>query len=302
MMYCLDGHPISQESLDHSGILGMKWGIRRYQNRDGTLTDEGYERYYGHPRDKKQDDEPTGERTKLQKVKDGVKQAAKLVNDTVVAKKLEDEDARAAERERIIARGTAEEVTSILDTLSDQERRAVIQRLNEEDRIRQVATNEITFKSKQAPTDEKSRHIQKIVDTGKVSEVMKYSKEMTPEQRQRALQRLQNEQQLKDLAKRNKITLADVTNKIKAGRDFIDLFKEKEQEMKPDHFESSNMANKMLKDMIKADPQFFTVTKDLTGKQTVQINTEAVNSSIDLIKTLQNLENMAAGKSASGKK
>lgn len=29
----------------HYGILGMKWGIRRYQNKDGSLTAEGYKRY-----------------------------------------------------------------------------------------------------------------------------------------------------------------------------------------------------------------------------------------------------------------
>lgn len=31
--------------LQHHGILGQKWGIRRYQNEDGTLTPEGRERY-----------------------------------------------------------------------------------------------------------------------------------------------------------------------------------------------------------------------------------------------------------------
>ncbi len=31
--------------LEHHGILGQKWGVRRYQNKDGTLTTAGKERY-----------------------------------------------------------------------------------------------------------------------------------------------------------------------------------------------------------------------------------------------------------------
>ena len=31
--------------LCHHGILGQKWGLRRYQNADGTLTDAGKTRY-----------------------------------------------------------------------------------------------------------------------------------------------------------------------------------------------------------------------------------------------------------------
>ena len=34
-----------QDYLSHHGILGMKWGIRRYQNDDGTLTAVGKKRY-----------------------------------------------------------------------------------------------------------------------------------------------------------------------------------------------------------------------------------------------------------------
>lgn len=35
---------MDNSQLAHSGILGMKWGVRRYQNKDGTLTPAGKRR------------------------------------------------------------------------------------------------------------------------------------------------------------------------------------------------------------------------------------------------------------------
>lgn len=35
-----------QNELYHHGIKGQKWGVRRYQNTDGTLTAEGRKRLY----------------------------------------------------------------------------------------------------------------------------------------------------------------------------------------------------------------------------------------------------------------
>lgn len=37
--------PYAEDYLCHHGILGMHWGIRRYQNKDGSLTAEGKQRY-----------------------------------------------------------------------------------------------------------------------------------------------------------------------------------------------------------------------------------------------------------------
>lgn len=36
---------IYDQELYHYGVKGMKWGIRRYQNKDGTLTSKGKKRY-----------------------------------------------------------------------------------------------------------------------------------------------------------------------------------------------------------------------------------------------------------------
>lgn len=42
--YYIAGYPISDE-LYHHGIKGQRWGVRRYQNEDGTLTAAGKARY-----------------------------------------------------------------------------------------------------------------------------------------------------------------------------------------------------------------------------------------------------------------
>lgn len=39
----------SDEHLMHHGVKGQRWGIRRYQNADGSLTEKGYKHYKVNP-------------------------------------------------------------------------------------------------------------------------------------------------------------------------------------------------------------------------------------------------------------
>lgn len=54
--------------LEHSGIKGQKWGIRRYQYEDGSLTEAGKKRYtktiYSYTKNKERSDKYTAKANK----------------------------------------------------------------------------------------------------------------------------------------------------------------------------------------------------------------------------------------------
>lgn len=103
-----DGH------LAHYGIPKMRWGVRRFQNEDGSLTEEGRKRYGKEKKSKTQEE-----------LKEPPKQ---LTN------------------EEIIKSGDAQLVLSNADRLSTQELQAARTRLNELNTIRNMTMGEIRQK------------------------------------------------------------------------------------------------------------------------------------------------------------
>ena len=58
---------MEDNSLKHYGVRGMRWGVRRYQNYDGTYTQKGMQRY------KKADSEYRVQKSKVEALKDRYK-------------------------------------------------------------------------------------------------------------------------------------------------------------------------------------------------------------------------------------
>lgn len=112
--------------LSHSGILGMKWGRRRFQNEDGSLTPEGRIRY---GRYSELDPKERGEATLRMKGQGDVLSGARQVADSA---------------SQIAGRHTTRSVKdSPARSMTDEELRSAVNRLNMERQYNQLTGRDV---------------------------------------------------------------------------------------------------------------------------------------------------------------
>lgn len=162
--------------LSHHGVLGMRWGIRRYQpygvgyqrigNEGGKIT--GNARKYGSV-------EGTTKKTFGQKIKEIPKNIKKAYrrheNKKNLAKarqirkeKAVKEQKEAAERERILKTGSASELYKNRDKFSSKEINDAISRINTESRLRDLKTEEMIKKA-----DDINKIVNRVITYGQTA-------------------------------------------------------------------------------------------------------------------------------------
>lgn len=123
----------TDEILEHYGILGMRWGVRRFQNKDGSLTNAGQKRYEGSS-DKKVRHKPSSAR-KLAKQRAANLEKARQAK---IAKKQYEED-----KKKALESGTAEDILRYKGKLTNQELQTAVNRINLETQLSNMAQKDV---------------------------------------------------------------------------------------------------------------------------------------------------------------
>ena len=123
--------------LYHYGIKDMKWGRRRYQNPDGTLTPEGRARY-GYASTNNLEDSERNRKANMAVATDYQNISKGAKGGTQASQAAANIARRGAERERAKARAQID-----LSSMSDQEIREKVNRMNLERQYKDLATADV---------------------------------------------------------------------------------------------------------------------------------------------------------------
>lgn len=124
---------VCSDELRHHGIKGMKWGIRRYQNKDGSLTKAGQKRYNKETVDLKSEKKVLRNKLRTQKK---IEKLNALKDETEELKKsVEEQETPEAKRERLLKSTDAKELYENRNLLTTAELNERINRIDTEARL-----------------------------------------------------------------------------------------------------------------------------------------------------------------------
>lgn len=120
--------------LQHHGIKGQKWGRRRYQNADGSLTPAGKQRYGSQENFERQYDKDVKRNIEATKTAvDGGKNLTRAVK--------ERDEERSRKNQKKADKVLEEAVREKARSMSDQELREAVNRLNMEENYTRMMQN-----------------------------------------------------------------------------------------------------------------------------------------------------------------
>ena len=180
--------------LTHHGIKGMRWGVRRYQNADGTLTDAGKKRYASDMDKLKQQEKTLKTKIKQKEKTDKNKQRTQAKLDKLEAKKKE------------------------LKELKKSFNNSKKSKKPEDGKVQNKKVKE----EKPEKTEEElyQERKQKAIKSGSAKDILQFKGDLTAQEMQEVSNRIRWEQDMRSLS----IKDAEANDKVRKAFDKVDKY------------------------------------------------------------------------------